>query len=95
MPFIEDLTLWINQTDQTVQIPFFKMEQPIWVCNFTYLFTNGNGGTIDPIFKKTEVVKQGTDPRVQLDTVDVTKVDLSPYTVKLRGWPSRQPNTVA
>ena len=49
------MTLWINQTDQTVQVPSFKMIDP-WICNFTYVFTNGVGGSLDPIFKKTEVV---------------------------------------
>lgn len=51
------MTLWINQTDQTVQVPSFKMADP-WICNFTYVFTNANGvgGSLDPIFKKTEVV---------------------------------------
>ena len=55
IPFIEDMTLWINQTDQTVQVPSFKMIDP-WICNFTYVFTNGLGGSLDPSFKKTEVV---------------------------------------
>jgi hypothetical protein len=64
VPFIEDLTLWINQTDQTVHVPFFQMIEPVWVCNFTYLFTNGNGASVDPIFKKTEVVKQGFGPSI-------------------------------
>jgi hypothetical protein len=95
VPFIEDMTLWVSQTDQTVVVPSFKMIDPLWICNFTYVFTNGIGGSLDTAFKKTEVVKQGTDPSVQLDTTDITKVDLSPYTIKLRGWPSRQPSTVA
>ena len=68
---------------------------PVWICNFTYQITNVNGGALDPIFKKHEVVKQGTGPNVTLDTIDKTKVDLSPYTIRVRGWPSRQPSTVA
>lgn len=79
-----------------MQIPYFKMNgDPVWICNFTYVFTNGAGGALDPIFKKTEVAAQGTGPSVQLDTIDVTKVDLSPYTIKLKGWPTRSPSTVA
>jgi len=49
------------------------MIDPLWICNFTYVFTNGIGGSLDSAFKKTEVVKQGTDPSVQLDTTDITK----------------------
>lgn len=50
VPFIDDLTLWINQTGQTVSIPYFKMSDTNWICNMTYVITAGNGGTIDPVF---------------------------------------------
>lgn len=35
-PLVEDLTLWINQTDQIVLIPPYTMSDPLWSCNFTY-----------------------------------------------------------
>lgn len=34
--FVDDLTLWINQTDQVALIPPFTMNDTNWVCNFTY-----------------------------------------------------------
>ncbi len=65
------------------------MIDPLWICNFTYQITNGAGGALDPSFKKNEIVKQGTGPNVTLDTTDITKTDLSPYTIRVRGWPTR------
>ncbi len=57
VPFIEDLTLWINQTGQTVVIPYFQMSDPAWICKITYVITNGAGQALDPVFKKNEVVQ--------------------------------------
>lgn len=95
VPFIDDLTLWINQTGQTVTIPFFKMIDQSWICNFTYVMTTDSNAALDPIFVKNQAVPQATNPTLSLVTTDKTKVDLSPYGVRIRGWPTRQPSSVA
>jgi hypothetical protein len=65
------------------------MSDPSWICNFTYIFTTALNTALDPIFVKKEVVKQGTNPNITLVTTDKTKIELSPYTIRVRGWPTR------
>ncbi len=71
------------------------MSDPLWICNFTYAMTTAMNTAIDPIFVRNEVVAQGTNPSISLVTTDKTKVELSPYSIKVRGWPTRQPSSVA
>jgi hypothetical protein len=65
------------------------MSDPIWVCNFTYQLTTPSNGQLDPIFVKNEAAPEGLGPSIQLVTDNIAKCDLSPYTIKVRGWPSR------
>ena len=57
--FVEDVTLWINQTNQVVQIPPFRMNDTAWICNFTYEIRTNLGQTLDPIFVVREVANEG------------------------------------
>jgi hypothetical protein len=77
-PFVPDLTLWINQTDQVVKIPPYYMNISSWICNFTYVFTDGVGATLDPIFVVSNVALQGDGTNITLDTSNITKTTLSP-----------------
>jgi len=60
-----------------------------WICNFTYVMTTDSNAALDPIFVKNQAVPQATNPTLSLVTTDKTKVDLSPYGVRIRGWPTR------
>ena len=71
------------------------MIDPSWICNFTYVMTTDTNSALDPIFVKNQVVPQATNPTLSLVTTDKTKVELSPYTIKIKGWPTRQPSSVA
>lgn len=88
--FIDDLTLWVNETKQTVTIPPFTMVDTAWSCNFSYSITNGGGTTLDPIFIVNETAAEGQATNITLLTTDKTKVDISPQVVRVRGWPKRQ-----
>jgi hypothetical protein len=99
---VEDLTLWINSTEpsglvipQVALIPPFTMSDPSWVCNFTYEIRNGLGGVLDGIFVLNEVAKQGDGPNFTLVTTNSAKTELSPQTIRVRGWPKRQNTTSA
>ena len=58
-PFVADLTLWINQTTQTVAIPPFVMNDTTLICNFTYQITDNSGNTLSPIFVVDNFAFQG------------------------------------
>jgi hypothetical protein len=51
--------------------------------------TTDTNSALDPIIVKNQVVPQATNPTLSLVTTDKTKVELSPYTVKIKGWPTR------
>lgn len=87
---MEDLTLWINQTNQIVNILPFTMNDTSWICNFTYELRTSTGTTLDPIFITKEIANQGDGTNITLVTTDITKVELSPQGVRVRGWPKRQ-----
>ncbi|TNV75036.1 hypothetical protein FGO68_gene6423 [Halteria grandinella] len=91
--FAEDLTLWINQTDQVALIPPYVMNDTAWSCNFTYEIRTGTGAALDSAFVLRETVLEGAGPNLTLVTTDKTKVDLSPQVVRVRGWPKRQNTT--
>lgn len=93
--FSEDLTLWVDQTNQVAMIPPFVMNDTNWVCNFSYEIRTVSGGLLDPVFVIKEVANQGDGTNITLVTTDKTKVDLSPQVVKVKGWPKRQNLTSA
>jgi hypothetical protein len=53
-PIVDDLTLWVNQTNQIVNIPPFLMNETIWVCNFTYEIRTPLSQPVEPMFLITE-----------------------------------------
>ena len=69
------------------------MNDTSWICNFTYVFTDGVGNTLDPIFVVANVALQGFGTNVTIVTSNIAKVNLSPQTIKVIGWPNRQNTT--
>lgn len=88
--FVEDLTLWVNETTQTVAIPPFTMVDTAWSCNFSYSITAHTNLPLDPIFIVNETAAEGQATNITLVTSDRAKVDLSPQVVRVKGWPKRQ-----
>jgi hypothetical protein len=48
---------------------------------------------LDPIFVARQVANEGDGTNITLVTSDITKTNLSPYTVRVSGWPKRQNTT--
>jgi hypothetical protein len=69
------------------------MNDTMWSCNFTYQIRTITGSTLDPIFVVKETANEGDGTNITLVTTDITKTLLSPYTVKITGWPKRQNTT--
>ena len=69
------------------------MNDTSWICNFTYVITDGVGNTLDPIFVVANVALQGFGTNVTVVTSNIAKVNLSPQTIKVTGWPNRQNTT--
>ena len=69
------------------------MNDSMWVCNFTYSISTQSGQALDPIFVVKQVANEGDGTNVTLVTSDITKTLLSPYTIKVTGWPNRQNTT--